>query len=173
VELSCTRRSFPALSTMLIWSPLQTRMTCPSIDRSPRFRVEEPGVIGFPFEPAPFSCCAYRNCFFSLAVLRRGFNSGVSGLWTTYASAVRNRSMKPPAASIPACHSTTRARPLETRCSPTLPLGCITIPINMLAGGGGPDAVDENAEGAGAGSDSSFTRTSRWSRRLSVKNLAC
>lgn len=90
----------------------------------------------------------------------------------TYASEARSRSMYPPAASIPACQSMIFARPLLTRCSATLPLGCITIPMNMLAGGGGPDWVEPKGSAAGVGSERSLTRTSRCSRRLSVKNLA-
>lgn len=35
------------------------------------------------------------------------------------------------------------------------------MPMNMLAGGGGPEAAAENGEEAGAGKESNLTRTSR------------
>jgi hypothetical protein len=38
-------------------------------------------------------------------------------------SASLRRCIPPPAASIPACQSTTRAKPEETRCSAMLPAG--------------------------------------------------
>ena len=83
---------------------------------------------------------AYRQSFFSLATF----------------SAVRSRSIPPLPASIPACQSTTRAKPTATRCSATFPAGCMTnekgnasgyplnanvltalpVPINILADGG-------------------------------------
>lgn len=107
-ELSCTRRSLPRESIMLIWSPVQTRITVPSKFFAP----DAPDGAGAPFGlslDAPDE--AYKPEFFSFALL----------------SAPRRRSMAPAVdANIPACQSTTRAKPAATRCSATFPAGCKT-----------------------------------------------
>lgn len=53
---------------------------------------------------------AYKQSFFSLADF----------------SAARSRSIPPLLASMPACQSTTRAKPAATRNSATFPAGCMT-----------------------------------------------
>lgn len=107
-------------------------------------------------------------------------------------SEARRRSIAPPLASIPACQSTTRARPAATKCSAIFPEGWRTIivlwgrslkahawldygpdPIKMLAGGGAlPLAFDWKGVGVKVGKERITTRTGRCNRRDSVKNLA-
>jgi len=54
-----------------------------------------------------------------------------------------------------------------------LPAGCNTVPINVLAEGGGPGAdADENGVAAGAGSDKRVTVTCLCNSRASTKYLA-
>ena len=117
---------------------------------------------------------AYRHARFSFATF----------------SEARKRFMLPPAASMPACQSTTRANPAATRCSATLPAGWRTSgyystqlsdtendvpePINIDAGGGGALLAPAwNGVAVEVGSDSMITRTGRWSSLDSVKNFAC
>ena len=101
VELNCILLSFPSLSTTLSWSPLHTLITVPS-----KLLELPPEGCPFVFEAA-IGRFAYKQSFFSLATL----------------SAARSRSIPPELASMPACQSTTRAKPAATRCSARFPKG--------------------------------------------------
>lgn len=109
VELNCILLSLPVSRSMTeIWSPLQILTTVASNCRA------------LPLTAVPFDfaegagALAYRHARFSFAVF----------------SAARRRSIPPLLASMPACQSTTRARPAATRCSATLPAGCRTRQVS-------------------------------------------
>lgn len=108
VELSCKRCSLPvSFSTTETWSPLHTRTTVASKVRECPPLVA-PSVL--PEVEEGTGTLAYRHRRCSLACF----------------SAARRRSMPPLLASIPACQSTTRASPAETKNSATFPAGCST-----------------------------------------------
>lgn len=162
VELSCKRRSLPvSFSTTETWSPLHTRTTVASKVRECPLLVA-PSVL--PEVEEGTGALAYRQRRCSLACF----------------SAARRRSMPPLLASIPACQSTMRASPAETKNSATFPAGCSTewsqklgglqeasvnhkpVPMNMLAEGGAVAfAVDWNGVAVEVGSERICTRTGR------------
>lgn len=105
VELSCRRRStFKSFSTTEIWSPDQMRTTVASNTWAWPFDGAPP--FDFPVAAAA-GALAYKQRRRSLATF----------------SAARRRSIPPWLASIPACQSTMRARPEETRNSAIFPAG--------------------------------------------------